>query len=87
MQTNFAFCIIYRDLKITGHKLVPLIWELSRVCDKDSKKYVHWGGTTQNIVSNGDILILRRIHNIALIISSTWSIKGCIVRSKSVFHV
>ena len=57
---------IYRDLKITGHKLVPLIWELSRVCDKDSKKYVHWGGTTQNIVSNGDILILRKIHKIFL---------------------
>ena len=37
---------IYRDLKKTGHKLVPLIWELSRVCDKDSQKYVHWGGTT-----------------------------------------
>ena len=57
---------IYRDLKTTGHKLVPLIWELSRVCDQDSKKYVHWGGTTQNIVSNGDILILRKIHEIFL---------------------
>ena len=32
----------------------------------DSKKYVHWGGTTQNIVSNGDILILRKIHKIFL---------------------
>tara|TARA_B100001093_G_C26851733_1_gene1025465 strand:+ start:1825 stop:3192 length:1368 start_codon:yes stop_codon:yes gene_type:complete len=57
---------IKKDLKKTGHKLVPLILELSRVCPKDSKKYIHWGATTQNIVSTGDTLILKKIHKIFL---------------------
>ena len=57
---------IKKDLKKTGHKLVPLILELSRVCSKDSKKYIHWGATTQNIVSTGDTLILKKIHKIFL---------------------
>ena len=29
---------IEKDRKKKGHKLVPLIWELARVCDKESKK-------------------------------------------------
>lgn len=57
---------IKRDLKKTGHKLVPLILELSRVCSEDAKKFVHWGATTQNIVQTGDILILKEIHKIFL---------------------
>ena len=57
---------IEKDLKKKGHKLVPLVWELSRVCDNESKKYVHWGATTQNIVSNGDLLILKKFHKIIL---------------------
>ena len=57
---------IEKDLKKKGHKLVPLIWELARVCDKESKKYVHWGATTQNIVSNGDLIILKKFHKIIL---------------------
>ena len=57
---------IKKNLKKTGHKLMPIISELTRICPNDSKKYVHWGGTTQNIVSNGDILILKKIHKILL---------------------
>ena len=57
---------IKKNLKKTGHKLMPIILELTRICPNDSKKYVHWGGTTQNIVSNGDILILKKIHKILL---------------------
>ena len=53
---------IEKDLKKKGHKLVPLIWELARVCDKESRKYVHWGATTQNIVSNGDLILLKKFH-------------------------
>ena len=50
----------------TAHQLVPLVWELARVCEGDAGKYVHWGATTQNIVQTGDLLLLRRVHDILL---------------------
>jgi hypothetical protein len=33
---------IRSGLARTGHSLVPLIWELDRVCDGDAGGYVHW---------------------------------------------
>lgn len=50
----------------TGHPLVPLVWELARVCGEDAGGYVHWGATTQNILETGDNLLLRRAHRIIL---------------------
>lgn len=50
----------------TGHSLVPLIWELSRLCEGDAGNYVHWGATTQNITQTGDLLQLRKAHRIFL---------------------
>jgi len=50
----------------TAHTLVPLVWELSRLCDGDAGKYVHWGATTQNITQTGDLLQLRKAHRIYL---------------------
>ncbi|MFP6747480.1 MAG: adenylosuccinate lyase family protein [Alphaproteobacteria bacterium] len=50
----------------TGHSLVPLVWELSRLCDGDAGNYVHWGATTQNITQTGDLLQLRKAHRIFL---------------------
>jgi 3-carboxy-cis,cis-muconate cycloisomerase len=80
---------IKKDLKKTGHKLMPIISELSRVCSKDSKKYVHWGGTTQNIVSTGDLLILKKIHKIFLKdLSEILDILGSLsLKNKSVLMV
>lgn len=46
----------------TGHALVPLVWELDRVCDGDAGGYVHWGATTQNITQTGQLLLLKRAH-------------------------
>ncbi len=40
---------IHKGLVITGHGLVPLIWELDRICGPESGGYIHWGATTQNI--------------------------------------
>ena len=40
---------IHAGLARTGHPLVPLIWELDRVCEGEAGGYVHWGATTQNI--------------------------------------
>jgi adenylosuccinate lyase len=50
--------------KRTGHTIVPLVWELSRVCGDPAGGWVHWGATTQNIVQTGDLLVLRQSHRI-----------------------
>ncbi len=57
---------IEEGLRVTGHPLVPLIWELDRVCDGDAGGFVHWGATTQNITQTGLILQLRQVHAIIL---------------------
>jgi 3-carboxy-cis,cis-muconate cycloisomerase len=46
----------------TGHPLVPLIWELDRVCAGAAGGYVHWGATTQNITQTGQLLQVRQAH-------------------------
>lgn len=50
----------------TAHQLVPLVWELSEICEGDAGNYVHWGATTQNIVQTGDLLLLRQAHGVLL---------------------
>jgi len=57
---------IDEGLRRTAHQLVPLIWELARVCEGDAGNYVHWGATTQNIVQTGELLLLKRVHRIIL---------------------
>ena len=57
---------IREGLARTGHGLVPLIWELDRVCDGDAGGYAHWGATTQNITQTGKLIQLRKAHRIYL---------------------
>ena len=57
---------IHAGLARTGHPLVPLIWELDRVCEGDAGGYVHWGATTQNITQTGQLLVVRQAHHIFL---------------------
>jgi len=54
---------IDEGLARTGHTLVPLVWELSRVTGEPHGGWVHWGATTQNITQTGDLLILRQAHH------------------------
>ena len=58
---------IHDGVATTGHGLVPVIWELDRVCDGDAGGYVHWGATTQNITQTGKLIQLRRAHRIFLL--------------------
>ena len=55
---------IIEGLRRTGHPIVPVVWELSRICEGDAGGYVHWGATTQNIIQTGDMLLLRRVQKI-----------------------
>ncbi len=50
----------------TGHPLVPLVWELDRACESDAGGYVHWGATTQNVTQTGQLLQVRRAHDVFL---------------------
>src|SRR6478752_1764842 len=50
----------------TGHTIVPLVWELSRVVGEPHGGWVHWGATTQNITQTGDLLVLRQAHRVFL---------------------
>src|ERR1700746_1013248 len=50
----------------TGHTIVPLVWELSRVTGEPYGGWVHWGATTQNITQTGDLLVLRQAHRILM---------------------
>ena len=57
---------IHEGLKVSGHPLVPLIWELDRVCGPEAGGYIHWGATTQNILQTGQLLVVKRWHNMLL---------------------
>ena len=53
---------VHSGLKKTGHPLVPLIWELDRVCGPKAGGYIHWGATTQNITQTGKLLLVKQCH-------------------------
>src|SRR5271165_3357177 len=57
---------IDRAFARTGHTIVPLVWELSRVLGEPYGGWVHWGATTQNITQTGDLLVLRQAHEVFL---------------------
>ncbi|MGI9523864.1 MAG: class-II fumarase/aspartase family protein [Hyphomicrobiaceae bacterium] len=57
---------VQNDLARSGHPLVPIIWELARICGKEAGGYVHWGATTQNILETGDNILLKQAHKILL---------------------
>ena len=57
---------INEGLARTGHTIVPLVWELSRIVGEPHGGWVHWGATTQNITQTGDLLVLRQAHGIFL---------------------
>ena len=57
---------VNEGLRVTGHGLVPLVWELDRLCEGDAGGYAHWGATTQNITQTGLLLQVRRAHGVVL---------------------
>ena len=55
---------VREGLARTGHPLVPLVWALDRACAGEAGGYVHWGATTQNVTQTGQLLQVRRAHEI-----------------------
>ncbi len=64
--SNLNMDNINQSLDKTGHPLVPLIWELDRVCGPDAGGYIHWGATTQNITQTGKLLLVKQFHHLFL---------------------
>ena len=62
----FDMQAVRAGLARTGHPLVPLVWELDRLCEGDAGGYAHWGATTQNITQTGQLLLLKKVHAIFL---------------------
>lgn len=53
--------------RVTGHVMVPIIRELSRVAGPEAGGWVHWGATTQNIQQSGDTVgILQALEFVEL---------------------
>ncbi len=59
---NIDMDAVHEGLLKTGHPLVPLIWELDRVCGEKAGGYIHWGATTQNITQTGKLLLVKQCH-------------------------
>ena len=60
---NINMSAVHEGLLKTGHPLVPLIWELDRVCGEKAGGYIHWGATTQNITQTGKLLLVKQCHD------------------------
>jgi 3-carboxy-cis,cis-muconate cycloisomerase len=57
--SRFDLAEIGRGTALVGYPIVPLTKALSRACDGDAGRYVHWGATTQDIIDTGLVLQLR----------------------------
>ncbi|MGQ9694592.1 MAG: adenylosuccinate lyase [Thermodesulfobacteriota bacterium] len=53
-----------READRTVHPLMPLLWGLQRVCQKDYGEYIHWGATTQDIMDTGMMLQIKAASQI-----------------------
>lgn len=42
--------------------VLALVHALANACDGDAGRFVHWGGTTQNIILTGRVLQMRKVH-------------------------
>ena len=57
----FDLDALERSVAETMAPIVSLVRALTELCG-DAGRFVHWGGTTQNIMSTGLILLVRRGH-------------------------
>lgn len=56
---NFNLAEFKKEADRTVHPIMPLIWGLQKVCDKECGEYIHWGATTQDIMDTGMMLQIK----------------------------
>jgi adenylosuccinate lyase len=55
---------IRHELQVTSHSLMPLLGALSKVCPENSRRYIHFGATTQDIQDTAQSLEIRDVLDI-----------------------
>lgn len=55
----FDFELLKSGIDKAVHPLVPVIWQLSSLCDGEAGGYVHWGATTQDVMDTALVLQIR----------------------------
>lgn len=58
----FNLKLFEKDLKKTRAPIVSLVKFIIKLCSEETKKYVHYGATTQNIMQAGSALLMRKSH-------------------------
>lgn len=53
-----------KEMAEISHPIVPLIRQLTEVCDDGYGQYVHWGATTQDIMDTANVLQIKEAFNI-----------------------
>jgi 3-carboxy-cis,cis-muconate cycloisomerase len=48
-----------KETEIVGYPILPLVRQLSSMCDEEAGKYVHWGATTQDIMDIASVLQMK----------------------------
>jgi 3-carboxy-cis,cis-muconate cycloisomerase len=48
-----------KETEIVGYPILPLVRQLSSMCDEDAGRYVHWGATTQDIMDIASMLQMK----------------------------
>lgn len=51
-----------RGTNLVGYPILPLVRQLSSLCDETTAGYIHWGATTQDIMDTACILQLRKAN-------------------------
>lgn len=47
------------EYRRVGFPILPLVHEMTRCCDEESARWIHWGATTQDIVDTGLVLQMK----------------------------
>ncbi len=47
------------ETEIVGYPILPLVRQLSSMCDEEAGRYVHWGATTQDIMDIASVLQMK----------------------------
>ena len=55
----FDLALMKSGIDKAVHPLVPVIWQLSELCEGQAGGYVHWGATTQDVMDTALILQIR----------------------------
>ncbi|MGF1586951.1 MAG: adenylosuccinate lyase family protein [Bacteroidales bacterium] len=56
---NFDLAAMKDDFKKTGFPILPFVKQLTKLCDSDTARWVHYGATTQDILDTGMVLQIR----------------------------